>query len=72
MLHLEHLYEVLETLRRHKLFAKLTKCIFATDKVGYLGHIVSGAGVATDPKKIEDVLNWPILASSLNLEGFWG
>ena len=37
----------------------MQKCIFATDKVEYLGHIITAKGVATDPKKIEVITNWP-------------
>ena len=32
---------------------------FSLQTLEYLGHIISGQGVATDPKKIEAVANWP-------------
>jgi hypothetical protein len=31
---------------------KYSKCSFAQIEVDYLGHLISGKGVATDPKKI--------------------
>jgi len=42
--HKEHLREVLETLRKHKLKAKFSKCNFWKEEVKFLGHIVSGKG----------------------------
>jgi hypothetical protein len=47
--HKQHLAAVLQILRSHKPTAKLSKCTFATETVEYLGHVLSGAGVATDP-----------------------
>ena len=38
---------------------KLSKCEFFRDQLRYLGHIVSEKGIATDPKKIETILDWP-------------
>lgn len=42
---------VLQVLRDHKLFANMSKCSFAVQKVEYLGHVISEKGVATDPQK---------------------
>lgn len=42
--HLLHLEEVLQLLRQHCLFAKLSKCSFGLTKVDYLGNTVSGNG----------------------------
>ena len=28
-------------------------------KVEYLGHIISGKGIETDPKKIQSIRDWP-------------
>lgn len=70
--HLIHLREVLELLRQHKLFAKASQCIFAATQVEYLGHIISGKRVETDPKKIEAVKDWPTPKNSTQLRGFLG
>src|SRR5664279_2092258 len=40
--HEEHLRQILEKLREHKLYAKFAKCEFWLNVVGFLGHIVSG------------------------------
>ncbi|XP_044356666.1 uncharacterized protein [Triticum aestivum] len=53
--HLVHLQLVLEVLQSHQLYAKMSKCTFAQPQVEYLGHIIRGDGVATDPTKIEAI-----------------
>jgi hypothetical protein len=70
--HLEHLKLVLQLLRSHSLTAKRSKCVFATGKVEYLGHIISGQGVATDPAKIETIQNWQTPKSVTQLRSFLG
>jgi len=58
--HLQHLEVVLQLLRKHKLFAKLSKCLFGLTQVEYLGHTVSGQGVVVDASKVQAVLAWPL------------
>lgn len=50
--HLSHLRLVLELMREQKLFAKKSKCAFATSRVEYLGHFIDKGGISTDPSKI--------------------
>ncbi len=56
--HLEHVRLVLETLRRHKVYAKASKCQFGRSSVGFLGHVISEHGVAVDPRKVAAVAEW--------------
>ena len=56
--HKEHLRLVLEKLREHQLYAKFSKCEFWLDEVAFLGHVVSGNGVAVDPSKVAAVTEW--------------
>jgi len=51
MEHAYHLREVLETLRRNKLYAKLSKCEFWLNEVVFLGHVISKKGISVDKKK---------------------
>ena len=55
--HISHLRLVLETLQKHVLFAKLSKCEFCKDSISYLGHVVSAKGVQVYDKKIEAILD---------------
>ncbi|XP_071740034.1 uncharacterized mitochondrial protein AtMg00860-like [Rutidosis leptorrhynchoides] len=70
--HLEHLRLVLQTMRSHTLFAKKSKCVFATPKVEYLCHVITAEGVATDPSKILAMQQWPKPKTLKQLMGFLG
>ena len=50
--HLQRLGEVLGRLQRAGLKVKPSKCQLARREVGFLGHVVSAAGVQTDPRKV--------------------
>jgi hypothetical protein len=56
--HAEHLRVVLTRLRDHQLYAKFSKCEFWLREVQFLGHVLSAEGVAVDPGKVKDILNW--------------
>ncbi|GJT64353.1 hypothetical protein Tco_1015833 [Tanacetum coccineum] len=58
--YVEYLIAVLEVMRQHQLYAKLSKCVFGSKKVEYLGHVISGLGVATDPSKIKAMESWHV------------
>lgn len=49
---LRHLHVALETLRDHKLYAKLSKCRFSRKEIIYLGHLISGQGVRANLEKL--------------------
>ena len=57
--HEHHLKAVLQLLREHQLYGKLSKCEFGQAAVEYLGHIVSADGISVEPKKVQAVLQWP-------------
>lgn len=71
-LHLQHLEIVFKLLEHNHLLAKLSKCEFGVEKVAYLGHVLSKEGVATDPEKIEAMVNWPFPKTIKGLRGFLG
>lgn len=43
--HEVHLRKTLQLLREHKLYAKMSKCSFAKDKITYLGRVISKDGI---------------------------
>lgn len=59
-------------MRVNNLFAKRSKCDFATDRVEYLGHYIQEKRVSTDPQKIKAVSEWPTPSNLKNLRGFMG
>ena len=68
---------VLEKLREHQLYAKFSKCEFWLKEVGFLGHVISGEGIAVDPTKVETVTKWEApttvgeIRSLLGLTGYY-
>lgn len=50
--HVEHLWQVLQWLRKNQWKLKLSMCKFARQSIQYLGHVISGEGLCTDPAKI--------------------
>lgn len=70
--HLVHIQQVLEILKEHQFFVKLSKCFFAKQELSYLGHIISAVGVSTDPKKVQIIAQWPTPSSVKDLRSFLG
>jgi hypothetical protein len=68
----EHLRIVLQKLREHRLYAKLSKCEFWMKQVTFLGHIISKGGISVDPSKIQDVLGWNAPTSVGDIQSFLG
>ncbi|XP_056686977.1 uncharacterized protein [Spinacia oleracea] len=52
--HEHHMRIVLSVLAEHQLYANYKKCEFGRGEVAYLGHVISGEGVAVDQEKIRD------------------
>ena len=63
---------MLETLRKERLYEKLSKCEFWLNEVSFLGHIVSKEGIRVDPKKIEVVVEWNPPRSVTKVRSFLG
>lgn len=70
--HLKHLEQVFTILQENQLYVKLSKCSFAQQELEYLGHVISGAGVQTDPTKISAVRDWPVPTNAKPVRGFLG
>ena len=70
--HEQHLRMVLQVLREHKLYVKLSKCIFYENKIHYLGHIILAAWIEVDPKRMEAIRGWPSLKNVTKVISFMG
>ena len=70
--HDKHLQVVLETLRKERLYAKLSKCEFWLRKVSFLGHIVLEEGIQVDPKKVEVIIEWKLPRNFTEVHSFLG
>ena len=70
--HDTHLWVVLETFRKERLYAKLSKCKFWFNEVYFLGHIVSKEEIRVDPKKIEVVVEWKPPRNVTKVRSFLG
>ncbi|KAL4284928.1 hypothetical protein GQ457_16G014540 [Hibiscus cannabinus] len=70
--HVRHVQLVLQLLRTHHLVAKLSKCVFGQQSIGYLGHIISAQGVSVDPEKITSICQWPQPQTVKEVRSFLG
>jgi hypothetical protein len=55
--HADYLHVVLQRLREHRLYVKLSKCDFWLKEIKFLGHTISQAGIVVDPDKVQEVMN---------------
>jgi hypothetical protein len=70
--HIEHLHAVFCALRDARLFANLEKCTFCTDRVAFLGYVVTPQGVEVDEVKIDAIKSCLILGTLTQLQSFLG
>jgi hypothetical protein len=70
--HIEHLHAVFCALREARLFANHEKCTFCTDRVAFLGYVMSPQGIEVDEARIEAIKTWPIPAMLTQLWSFHG
>jgi hypothetical protein len=53
--HTEHVREVLDRLRKAKLYVKLSKCEWNTDCIEYLGYVVTPEGVSINLERVKTI-----------------
>ena len=70
--HEYHLRKVLQTLRNHKLYAKLKKCEFWITSVHFLGHVINKDGISVDPQKVAAIVDWPRPTNISEIRSFLG
>jgi hypothetical protein len=70
--HEEHLRLMLHKVRDNQLYAKFSKCEFWIDKVPFLGHIISNKGIAVDPAKVKEIMEWRVPTTVTEIRSFLG
>jgi hypothetical protein len=70
--HTEHLHIVLQRLRDHRLYAKLSKCDFWLREIKVLGHTISQDGISVDPEKVQEVMDWKPPTTMRQIRSFLG
>jgi hypothetical protein len=68
--HAQHFWVILQRLRDHQLYAKLSKCAFWLREVPFLGHVISTEGIAVDQSKVQEVLDWKSPKSVTQIRSF--
>jgi hypothetical protein len=70
--HVNHIRQVLDELRKEKLFANLEKCSFCTDLVVFLGFVASTKGIEVDESKVNAIKDWPAPMNVSQVRSFHG
>jgi hypothetical protein len=73
--HEQHVKQVLEQLRKHKLYAKGSKSAFFKHEVSFLGYVIGQDGIRMEKEKVEAVRDWPVpknVQEVMEFEGFAG
>ena len=70
--HLQRLDALFRRLKEVNLKLKPSKCTLLQKKVLFLGHVVSGEGITTDPEKIRLIEDWPVPVNLKQLRSFLG
>ena len=70
--HLKRLEAVFQKLAAAGLKLKPSKSFFFKEEIEYLGHVVSGEGISTNPKKVETVTKWPTPQTVYDVRSFLG
>ena len=70
--HLKRLDMLLQRLGEYNLKLNPSKCCLLQKQLVFLGHVVSGDDLATDPAKTQLVRDWPVPENLRQLRGFLG
>jgi hypothetical protein len=70
--HLDHLRAIFYALRATRLFSNLEKCTFYTERVSFLGYVVTSQGIDVDDTKVEAIRSWPMPTTVTQVRSFLG
>jgi hypothetical protein len=68
--HEQHLQIILYQLHDHQFYTKFSKCAFWLKEILFLRHVISAEGIAIDPSKVQEVLEWMSLRSVMQIHSF--
>lgn len=64
--------EVLKIFRENNVLLNNDKCIWKTNKLTFLGHILSSEGIEADPEKVETIMGFRDPKNKEELRSFLG
>ncbi|XP_022849059.1 uncharacterized protein LOC111371354 [Olea europaea var. sylvestris] len=70
--HMKHLRIVLAVLLANKLFINLKKCSWWTERLLFLGYLVSSKGIMVDEEKVKVIRDWPTSKTVGEVRSFHG
>jgi hypothetical protein len=70
--HIDHIRQVLNVLRAEKLYGNISKCTFCTDRVVFLGFVVTAEGIQVDEDKIRAIKDWHVPKNVSQVRSFHG
>ena len=70
--HLHLLELVLQRLHEHQFHASLPKCMFAQERITFLGHVLSAGGIQPLEDKVKAVRDWPRPSTVHDVRSFLG
>jgi hypothetical protein len=70
--HEKHVRQVLEVLRKEKLYAKESKCEIIKTEVEFLGHMVGRKGLSMIEEKVKAISEWPTPQNVGEVRSFLG
>jgi hypothetical protein len=70
--HMDHLRAVFGVLRAARLFANPEKCTFCTERVSFLGYVVTPQGIEVDEAKVHAIQSWPMPSTVTQVRSFLG
>ena len=70
--HLQHIKEILKRLAEAELKVSIEKCVWATTKVGFLGHVISKEGLRPKPENLEKIRNLKPPTTVKSLQSMYG
>ena len=61
--HVKHCKQVVDVLRREKLYLSSTKLRFLNSEMKILGRIIDNSGIRINPNKVDFIVNWKVPTS---------